>query len=77
MKSKYQKIKGTFDILPPETEVWQHIESTVHNICQQFSFEEIRTPAIESVDLFKRNIGDETDVSKEMFVKINQEKKYL
>ena len=68
MKSKYQKIKGTFDILPPETEVWQHIESTVHNICQQFSFEEIRTPAIESVDLFKRNIGDETDVSKEMFV---------
>ena len=68
MKSKYQKIKGTFDILPPETEVWQHIESTIHHICQQFSFQEIRTPAIESVDLFKRNIGDETDVSKEMFV---------
>ena len=68
MKSKYQKIKGTFDILPPETEVWRHIESTVHNICQQFSFQEIRTPALESVDLFKRNIGDETDVSKEMFV---------
>ncbi len=44
------------------------IESTVHNICQQFSFQEIRTPAVESVDLFKRNIGDETDVSKEMFV---------
>ena len=68
MKSKYQKIKGTFDILPPETEVWQHIESTIHSICQQFSFQEIRTPAMESVDLFKRNIGDETDVSKEMFV---------
>ncbi len=68
MKSKYQKIKGTFDILPPDTQVWQHIESTVHSICQQFSFEEIRTPTIESVDLFKRNIGDETDVSKEMFV---------
>jgi len=67
VKSKYQKIKGTFDILPPETQVWQQIESIVHDVCQQFSFQEIRTPALESVDLFKRNIGDETDVSKEMF----------
>jgi len=77
VKSKYQKIKGTFDILPPETQVWQHIESIVHKICKQFSFEEIRTPAIESIDLFKRNIGNETDVSKEMFAWKDQSEKEI
>ena len=67
MKSKYQKIKGTFDILPPETQLWQEIESIIHQTCQQFGFEEIRTPAVEFVNLFQENIGYETDVSKEMF----------
>ena len=67
MKSKYQKIKGTFDILPPETQLWQEIEAIIHQTCQQFGFEEIRTPAVEFVNLFQENIGYETDVSKEMF----------
>ena len=40
MKSKYQKIKGTFDILPPETQLWQEIETIIHQTCQQFGFEE-------------------------------------
>ena len=67
MKSKYQKIKGTFDILPADTRLWKEIENILHNISQQFSYEEIRTPSIESIDLFKQNVGYETDVSKEMF----------
>ena len=67
MKSKYQKIKGTFDILPPDTRLWREVEDILHNISQQFSYEEIRTPALESIHLFKQNVGYETDVSKEMF----------
>jgi histidyl-tRNA synthetase len=43
------------------------MENILHNISQQFSYEEIRTPSIESIDLFKQNVGYETDVSKEMF----------
>jgi histidyl-tRNA synthetase len=67
VKSKYQKIKGTFDILPTDTRLWKEMENILHNISQQFSYEEIRTPSIESIDLFKQNVGYETDVSKEMF----------
>ncbi|MDA0986898.1 MAG: histidine--tRNA ligase [Bacteroidetes bacterium] len=61
-------IKGMKDILPAETESWQFIENTIHNICQQFHFKEIRTPLLEQTSLFKRSIGEETDiVSKEMY----------
>tara|TARA_B100000965_G_scaffold332889_1_gene297584 strand:+ start:6466 stop:7698 length:1233 start_codon:yes stop_codon:yes gene_type:complete len=67
VKSKYQKIKGTFDILPPDTYLWREVENILHNISQQFSYEEIRTPALESINLFQQNVGYETDVSKEMF----------
>jgi len=67
VKSKYQKIKGTFDILPADTRLWKEMENILHNISEQFSYEEIRTPSIESIDLFKQNVGYETDVSKEMF----------
>jgi histidyl-tRNA synthetase len=56
VKSKYQKIKGTFDILPPETQLWQEIETIIHQTCQQFGFEEIRTPAVEFVNLFQENM---------------------
>ena len=67
MKSKYQKIKGTFDILPPDTQLWKEVENILHNISEQFSYKEIRTPALESINLFQQNVGYETDVSKEMF----------
>ncbi len=65
---KYQSLRGTKDILPDETPVWQLVESTFHDICQKAGFKEIRTPVIESSDLFKRAVGDNTDiVSKEMY----------
>ena len=77
MKSKYQKIKGTFDILPPETQLWQEIETIIHQTCQQFGFEEIRTPAVEFVNPFQENIGYVTDVSKEMFAWEDQSKQQI
>ena len=67
MKSKFQKIKGTYDILPPESKKWNTAISILQSLSEQFGYEEIKTPIIENIDLFKQNIGYETDVSKEMF----------
>ena len=67
MISKFQKIKGTYDILPPEIEKWSQATSILQSISKQFGYEEIKTPIIENIDLFKQNIGYDTDVSKEMF----------
>ena len=67
MKSKFQKVKGTYDILPPEIEKWNHVISLLQSLSNSVGFEEIKTPAIENLDLFKQNVGFETDVSKEMF----------
>jgi histidyl-tRNA synthetase len=67
VKSKFQKVKGTYDILPPESEKWNKLISLLHSLSNSFGFEEIKTPIIENLDLFKQNVGFETDVSKEMF----------
>ena len=67
MKSKFQKIKGTYDILPPESKKWNTAISILQSLSEQFGYEEIKTPTIENINLFKQNIGYETDVSKEMF----------
>lgn len=67
MKSKFQKIKGTYDILPPDSENWSQMISILQSLSKSFGFEEIKTPIIENLDLFKQNVGFETDVSKEMF----------
>lgn len=62
------KPKGTYDILPSEVYKWHHIESKFREICAEFGFEEIRTPAFEYTSLFKRGVGETTDiVQKEMF----------
>ena len=67
MKSKFQKVKGTYDILPPESVKWNQLISSLQSLSKSFGFEEIKTPIIENLDLFKQNVGFETDVSKEMF----------
>ena len=67
MKSKFQKVKGTYDILPPESKKWNNTITILQSISKQFGYEEIKTPIIENADLFNQNIGYETDVSKEMF----------
>ena len=67
-KSKFQAIKGTRDLLPPETELWNRVEQTAHEVFVTFGFGEIRPPIFEPTDLFARAVGGETDiVSKEMY----------
>ncbi len=60
--------RGTRDLLPPDTALWNHIESTVRDVFRAYNFQEIRTPIFESTELFARGVGEETDiVSKEMY----------
>jgi histidyl-tRNA synthetase len=60
--------RGTKDILPSEVYKWQHIEAVAREICDNFCFKEIRTPTFEDTRLFKRGVGDTTDVvQKEMY----------
>ena len=67
-KSKFQAIRGTRDLLPPETELWNHVEATARSVFGTFGFGEIRPPIFETTDLFTRAVGGETDiVSKEMY----------
>ncbi|HWZ98919.1 MAG TPA: histidine--tRNA ligase [Candidatus Dormibacteraeota bacterium] len=67
-KSKFQAIRGTRDLLPPDTALWNHVEETAHAVFGTFGFGEIRPPIFEPSDLFARAVGGETDiVSKEMF----------
>ncbi|HLW84753.1 MAG TPA: histidine--tRNA ligase [Candidatus Sulfotelmatobacter sp.] len=61
-------VRGTRDLLPPETALWNFVESTVREVFRAYNFQEIRTPIFESTELFARGVGEETDiVSKEMF----------
>jgi histidyl-tRNA synthetase len=63
-----QGVKGMQDILPPEGRIWRAVESLAADIHRRFGYEEVRTPILEHTELFKRSIGDETDiVSKEMY----------
>src|SRR5437763_7554451 len=61
-------VRGTRDLLPPETETWNFAEAVVRDVFRVYNFSEIRTPVIEDLQLFQRSVGEETDiVSKEMF----------
>ena len=61
-------IKGFKDILPKEAAIWQRVESEARGVFRAFGFKEIKTPLLESTDLFTRSIGQYTDiVSKEMY----------
>jgi histidyl-tRNA synthetase len=61
-------VRGTRDILPPETALWNFVESAVRDVFRTYNFQEICTPIFESTELFARGVGEETDiVSKEMY----------
>lgn len=63
-----QKPRGTYDIIPSEVNKRRYIEETARKVFSNFNFNEIRTPTFENTSLFKRGIGEETDiVSKEMY----------
>jgi histidyl-tRNA synthetase len=60
--------RGTRDLLPPETELWNRIEATARAVFSRYNFGEIRTPVFEDTQIFARGVGEETDiVSKEMY----------
>ncbi len=61
-------IKGTRDLLPPDTAVWNRVEAVAREVFRTYSYHEIRTPILEETQLFARGVGKETDiVSKEMY----------
>jgi len=61
-------VRGTRDILPPSSAVWNHVEARAREVFRSFRYQEIRTPIFESTELFARGVGEETDiVSKEMY----------
>ncbi len=65
---KLQAIRGMSDLLPEQSPVWQYLESTVSDVLQAYGYQEIRFPVLEPTELFKRSIGEVTDiVEKEMY----------
>src|ERR1700736_1714007 len=61
-------VKGTRDILPPSSAVWNYVETVAREVFRRYNYQEIRTPILEETALFARGVGEETDiVSKEMY----------
>jgi histidyl-tRNA synthetase len=67
-RKQFRAIKGTRDILPPESALWNWFEHSAREVFESYNFGEIRLPIFEDTQLFARSIGEETDVvSKEMY----------
>jgi len=61
-------VRGTRDLLPPDTALWNFVEAAVRDVFRAYNFQEIRTPIFEATELFARGVGEETDiVAKEMY----------
>jgi histidyl-tRNA synthetase len=75
---KITSVRGFNDILPQETGIWQYVEGRARDIFMNFGFREIRVPVLEKTDLFKRSIGEATDiVEKEMYTFLDRGDEYL
>ena len=60
--------RGTYDVLPNNQEEWFYVTSVCKDVVHDFSYERIDTPVFESTDLFRRGVGESTDmVQKEMY----------
>jgi histidyl-tRNA synthetase len=69
-----RSVKGTRDLLPPDTGLWQRVESEAHRVFAAYHYGEIRTPILEETALFARGVGAETDiVTKEMYTFLDRE----
>jgi histidyl-tRNA synthetase len=67
-KRQFRAIKGTRDILPPDSSLWNWFEQSARDVFESYNFGEVRLPIFEETELFARSIGVETDVvSKEMY----------
>lgn len=66
-------LRGTKDIFGADIEAWHNLESIIRNLCDDFGFNEIRTPIFEFTNLFQRGVGETTDiVQKEMYTFIDK-----
>jgi len=67
-QNQVKAIRGMNDLLPGDSSLWERVEQCCIGVLQRYSYQQIRTPIVESTHLFSRTIGDETDiVSKEMY----------
>src|SRR5215469_5036430 len=67
-RAAIKAVRGTRDLLPDQTPLWNHVEATARTLFARYGFGEIRTPIFETTELFARGVGEETDiVSKEMY----------
>src|ERR1700729_898046 len=67
-KRQFRAIKGTRDIQPPDSTLWNWFEQSARDVFESYNFREIRLPIFEETSLFARSVGGETDiVSKEMY----------
>lgn len=74
MANKIQKPRGTMDIFPEDVALWHKIEEKARDVAARFGFGEIRTPTFEDLALFKRGVGEVTDVvQKEMYTLTDKE----
>ena len=62
MAKQIQAIRGMNDILPSQTRRWQYLEDVIRRVVTSYGYEEIRMPVVEQTDLFKRSIGEVTDI---------------
>lgn len=68
MSNTIQAIRGMHDVLPEQTPLWQHAETIIKEVLSAYGYSEIRLPVLEKTELFKRSIGEVTDiVEKEMY----------
>lgn len=74
LANKIQSIRGMNDILPAQVHYWQYIEAIVRELVTRYGYQEIRFPVLEKTELFKRTIGEVTDiVGKEMYTFIDRD----
>ena len=67
MANNIQAIRGMHDVLPEQTPLWQYAEHLIRDVLGAYGYSEIRLPIVEKTELFKRSIGEVTDiVEKEM-----------
>ena len=75
---KYTALQGTKDLLPEDASKWRYLEEKIRVILSLYNYKEIRTPIFEQTELFKRSIGQDTDiVQKEMYTFMDQGKRSL
>ena len=68
LSRQIQAIRGMNDILPQEIAIWHYLEDSVRSLLDRYGYDEIRMPIVEKTELFKRSIGEVTDiVEKEMY----------